>query len=64
MTALSIPPPTQPLTNDNKVTEPWYTVFVEIQRLRSDFDNLSRLLEGLGAVDVSATGTALFVGST
>jgi hypothetical protein len=63
MAGLSIPPPTQPLTNENKVTEPWYPIFVEIQTLRSEMDALRRLLRNDGAVDMALTGTATFVGS-
>ena len=65
MAAISIPPPTQPLTNEDIVTEPWYRVLTEISRLRTDLDNLRRLSEGMGAFDVSAGfGTVTFVGST
>lgn len=63
MAALTLPPPTQPLTIDDKVTEPWLAAFVEIQRLRSELDALKRLLRNDGALDVSGTGAATFVGS-
>jgi hypothetical protein len=64
MTAISLPPPTQPLTNKEFVTEPWYRVLTEIGRLRTELDDLRRLTAGMGAVDVAATGIAIFVGST
>ena len=64
--ALSLPPPTQPLTlpETGTVTEPWYRVLTEISRIRSELDALKRLTRGMGAVDMAATGTATFVGST
>jgi hypothetical protein len=64
--ALSLPPPTQPLTDaaTGTVTEPWYRILAEISRIRTDLDALSRLTAGMGATDITVTGTAIFVGST
>jgi hypothetical protein len=68
--ALSLPPPTQPITNPQSgmVTEPWYRILAEISRIRSELDYLNSLTVGLGAGDVTArataTVTATFVGST
>ena len=65
--ALSLPPPTQPVTNPQSgtVTEPWYRIFTEISRIRSELDDLRRLTKGMGAMDsVGITATATFVGST
>jgi hypothetical protein len=66
MSAISIPPPTQPLTSPDTgaVTEPWYRVLNEISRLRTELDALYRLTEGMGAADAYLTGTATVVGST
>lgn len=66
MAALSLPPPTQPLTypNTGAVTEPWYRILTEISRLRSELDALKRLTKGMGAHDVAVTATVSFVGST
>lgn len=66
MAALSAPPPTQPVTEakSGQVTEPWYRFLIEISRLRTDLDALSRLTKNMGAVDISWSGTATFVGST
>lgn len=63
MAALSLPPPTQPLTENDLVTEPWYRILSEVSRLRSELDALKRLTRNDGALDVSITGTATFVGS-
>jgi hypothetical protein len=62
--ALSLPPPTQRLTDKEMITEPWYRVMAEISRLRTEFDALTRLTRGMGALDVSGGATATFVGST
>jgi hypothetical protein len=63
--ALSLPPPTQRLTDKEMITEPWYRVMAEISRLRAELDALSRLSRGAGALDVIGGGaTATFVGST
>jgi hypothetical protein len=64
--ALSLPPPTQALTNPETgmVTEPWYRIFTEISRIRTDLDAFERLTSGMGAMDIAMTGTATFVGST
>jgi hypothetical protein len=63
---LSLPPPTQPLTNSQTgvVTEPWYRILAEISRLRSELDALRRLSRNDGAMDsVGVTATVTFVGS-
>ncbi len=64
--ALSLPPPTQPLTvpQTGTVTEPWYRILTEISRLRSELDGIKRLSQGLGVMDSALGGTATFVGST
>lgn len=64
MPTISIPPPNQPLTRENKITEPWYPVLVEVQRLRMDLDALSRFTQGMGVMDVAITSATSFVGST
>ena len=64
MTAISIPPPTQPISDDELITEPWYRVMLEIQRLRQDFDASARFTRGLGVMDSKGSVTAAFVGST
>lgn len=63
--ALSIPPPTQLLVmkESGAVTEPWYRVFAEISRIRTELDALKRLTKDMGAIDMSATFRATFVGS-
>jgi hypothetical protein len=65
--ALSLPPPTQPLTQPETgtVTEPWYRILNEISRIRSELDALKRLTQGMGAMDSTfVTTTITFVGST
>jgi hypothetical protein len=63
--SLSLPPPTQPITyQSGMVTEPWYRVFGEITRLRTELDALKRLTQGMGAMDSGVSFTATFVGST
>lgn len=62
--ALSLPPPTQPLTQEDIITEPWYRVMTEISRLRTDLDNLLRFTQGMGVLDASISATVTFVGST
>jgi hypothetical protein len=66
MAALSLPPPTQPLTEPQSgtVTEPWYRILTEISRMRSELDGLQRINRGVGVIDMTGTGTAIFVGST